>query len=78
MSRMQRYQDDVQELTTRAVGIAWHPDTFTRWELLTELFGDCGSAAVIYADPAAVAVLFVHAVAEAYAAAFVMQREVAA
>ncbi|MEU9258968.1 hypothetical protein AB0D68_10825 [Streptomyces sp. NPDC048212] len=78
MSLTQRYQDDVQELTMRATAIAWHPCLLTRQALVTELFADCGTSAIVYADPAAVAALFVNHVSEAYAEAFNRQKEEAA
>ncbi|MFJ3084354.1 hypothetical protein ACIPJG_32000 [Streptomyces halstedii] len=75
---MKQYAEDSQELTMRAAGIAWHPCEMARQVLLTELFADCGTSAIVYADPAAVAALFVHQVAETYAEAFNQQREPAA
>lgn len=74
MSLIQRYADDMANLRLRAVGIAWHEDANYRAMALTELFEDCGTAASVYASPGEVAVLFVNAVSETYAAEFMAQR----
>lgn len=78
MSRTTEYQEDAQELTLRATAIAWHPCPLERVLRFSDLLDDCKTAAIVYADPAAVAALFANHVSEAYAEAFNRQKEVAA
>jgi hypothetical protein len=66
MSLMKRYAEDVETLTLRAAYAAWEPTSTLRMKALTEVFGDCRTAANIYANPAMVARLFVKAVTKAF------------
>lgn len=73
MSLMKRYADDTEAFTLRAIETAWITDPGARAQALTNLFGDCGTAAAVYHAPAEVAALFVHTVTETYGAEFMAQ-----
>lgn len=75
---MKMFADDCEELSLRAAGIAWNPSPDEKFVLLTQLFKDCGTAAVVYKDPAAVAALLVSSAVKAYAEAFNTQMEATA
>ncbi|MEU1176575.1 hypothetical protein ABZ464_02815 [Streptomyces sp. NPDC005820] len=66
MSLMKRYAEDSETLADRAAVIAWTDDTDQRFEELRALYADCHKAADIYADPAAVAELFVQKVTDTF------------
>lgn len=75
MSLMKQYAEDSQDLSLRAIEAAWLPDHIERAVSLSALFRDCGTAALVYHSPAEVAAMFVHTVAETYAAEFMAQQE---
>jgi hypothetical protein len=62
VSLMKRYAEESEVLADRAAVAAWIDDTEERFEVLRQLYADCHTAADIYADPAAVAELFVRTV----------------
>lgn len=62
MSLMKRYAEESEVLADRAAVAAWIDDMEERFEVLRQLYEDCHTAADIYADPAAVAELFVRTV----------------
>lgn len=75
---MKRYAEDKETFMLRAIEAAWLTDPKNRLNALTLLFWDCGLAAKSYAEPAEVAALFVHSVAETFTAERLAQKETAA
>lgn len=66
MSLMKRYAEDSEALADRAAVAAWIESTDERFEALRAIYEDCHTAADIYADPAAVAELFVKTVTDTF------------
>ncbi|MBD0739822.1 hypothetical protein [Streptomyces sp. CBMA29] len=74
MSLTQRFMMESEDIQDRASVIGWIDDDTERFKAVQELFAECGEMAQAYADPLAVARLFVGKVTDAFYAARAVAR----
>ncbi|MFC9231370.1 hypothetical protein ACFTZI_20810 [Streptomyces decoyicus] len=66
MSLMKRYVEDSEELADRAIAVAWIENESERFDALARLYTDCHLVSDVYADPSAVARLFIRKVTNTF------------